>query len=117
MALLKGERSRIGWLFLLASFLLSDEETVTWLSDSIALTMSLIPARVGLREEESCMVGRSCWVQGWGPLKLSPVPKFGQEPHKPLEKALPEVRLFMWQYGVPGNFWLSQKRRSREVGL
>lgn len=28
------------------------------------------------------------WVQGWGPLKLSPVPKFGQEPQKPLEKAL-----------------------------
>lgn len=26
-------------------------------------------------------------------LKLSPVPKFGQEPQKPLEKALPEDRL------------------------
>lgn len=23
----------------------------------------------------------------------------------------------MWQYGVPGNFWLSQKHRSREVAL
>lgn len=52
-----------------------------------------------------------------GPLKLSPVPKFGQEPQKPLEKALPEDRLFMWQYGVPGNLWLSQKHRSREVDL
>lgn len=50
-------------------------------------------------------------------LRLSPVPKFGQEPQKPLEKALPGDRLFMWQYGVPGNFWLPQKHRSREAHL
>lgn len=46
MALLTGELSRIGWL-LSASFLLSDQETVTWLSVSIALTMCLIQPGVG----------------------------------------------------------------------
>lgn len=56
VVLSKGELSRIGRLFL-ASFLLSDQETVLWPSFSIALAKRLIPAGAGVGEEESCVAG------------------------------------------------------------